>query len=504
MIQQHHDIVIVGSGIGGLSTYLYLSESELFKAGKLSICVIAKSTLSTTNTDWAQGGIAAVHAMGDDFEKHVEDTMVAGAQMNDKQIVRKVVESAPGLMQDLIRWGTSFDKDANNEYDLAREGGHSEARIWHNEDQTGHAIQTALMQHLSDSPNAKVLENTLLVDVVKDTNGQFHLQLFGLLNNCFSTITTSKLVLATGGTGMLYSKTTNQHVATGDGILMAQKLGATIENLSYIQFHPTGLFHEGNISFLITEALRGAGAVLRNQQGEAFMHLYDQRLALAPRDIVSRAILTEMRKNGAAFVFLDATQLSSELIDQHFPAINSNCKALLNIDISRSMIPIVPVQHYSCGGIKVNAFGETDIGGLYAVGEVASTGLHGANRLASNSLLEAIAFAKFATEKLLDCPQVQPVHAASFEPICFDFDRNQIQEILSQHAGIIKTSSGLKQAWSALQAIKSSALAVPFNPYDHTSGVLLEVGIMLIEDAMKQTRNRGVFYNEDLVDDLVP
>ena len=460
--------------------------------------------MSTTNTDWAQGGIAAVHAMGDDFEKHMEDTMVAGALMNDKQIVRKVVESAPGLMQDLIRWGTIFDKDANNDYDLAREGGHSEARIWHNEDQTGHAIQTALMQHLSDSPNAKVLENTLLVDAIKDTNGQFHLQLFDLSNYCFSTITSSKLVLATGGTGMLYSKTTNQHVSTGDGIVIAQQLGATIENLSYIQFHPTGLFHDGNISFLITEALRGAGAVLRNQKGEAFMHLYDERLELAPRDIVSRAILTEMRKNRDACVFLDATHLSSELIDQHFPAIKSNCKALLNIDISRSMVPVVPVQHYSCGGIKVDAFGETDIAGLFAVGEVASTGLHGANRLASNSLLEAIAFAKFATEKLLDCPQIQPLAAASIEPTCFDLDRNQIQEILNQHAGIIKTSSGLKHALSALQAIKSNALAVAFNPHDHTSGVLLKVGILLIEDALKQKQNRGVFYNEDLVDDLVP
>lgn len=460
--------------------------------------------MSTTNTDWAQGGIAAVHAMGDDFEKHIEDTIVAGARMNDKQIVRKVVESAPGLMEDLIRWGTKFDTNQSGEFDLAREGGHSEARIWHAEDQTGHAIQTALMQQVSDSSTVMVLENTLLLHAIKDSNGLFHLHLFDLSKKCFTTITSSKLVLATGGTGMLYSKTTNQHVATGDGILMAQKLGATIENLSYIQFHPTGLFHDGNISFLITEALRGAGAVLRNQKGVAFMHLYDERLELAPRDIVSRAILSEMRKTGDAFVFLDTSHLSSELIDQHFPAIKSSCKALLDIDVSRSMIPVVPVQHYSCGGIKVDAFGETNVSNLFAVGEVASTGLHGANRLASNSLLEAIAFAKFSTEKLLDCPKVQPVHAASFEPICFDFDRNQIQEILSQHAGIIKTSIGLKQALSSLQAIKSKAVAVAFNPFDHTSGVLLEVGIMLIEDALKQEENRGVFYNEDLVDDLVP
>jgi L-aspartate oxidase len=211
-----------------------------------------------------------------------------------------------------------------------------------------------------------------------------------------------------------------------------------------------------------------------------------------------------MRKKGDAFVYLDATHLSSALIDHHFPAIRSNCMALLNIDISAAMIPVVPVQHYSCGGIKVDPFGESTVTGLFAIGEVASTGLHGANRLASNSLLEAIAFAKFAKEKLLDCPEVQPFVGASFEPRCFALDRNQIQEIMGQHAGILKTSSGLSHALSALHAIKSNAVAVPFNPYDHTSGVLLEVGIMLIEDAMKQTRNRGVFYNEDLVDDLVP
>ncbi|MCF8214418.1 MAG: L-aspartate oxidase [Chitinophagaceae bacterium] len=504
MIHSHHDIVIVGSGIAGLSTYLYLSETEAFKQREISVCLIAKSTLSTTNTDWAQGGIAAVHAIGDDFEKHIEDTMVAGVYLNDIGIVRKVVEAGPALLNDLIRWGTCFDKNAANDYDLAKEGGHSEARIWHAEDQTGHAIQSALMQHLSDSTNAKVLENILLVDAIKDSNGQFHLHLFNESENCFFEITTSKLVLATGGTGMLYSKTTNQHVATGDGIFIAEKLGASIENLSYIQFHPTGLFHDGNISFLVSEALRGAGAVLRNQQGEAFMDQYDERLDLAPRDIVSRAIHAEMRKHGDACVFLDTTHLSPAMMEQHFPAIKAQCKTLLNIDITKEIIPVVPVQHYSCGGIKVDAFGETRVPGLYAIGEVASTGLHGANRLASNSLLEAIAFAKFATEKLLDLPGAQQSVPVSFKKECYGIDRNQVQHLLSEHAGIIKNTRGLKTALSTLQDLKSNAPVVGFNPYDHTSGVLLEVAIMLIADALKQEKNRGVFYNEDLVNDLVP
>lgn len=505
MVHQHHDIVIVGSGIGGLSTFLYLTESDAFKAGELSLCLIAKSTLSTTNTDWAQGGIAAVHAIGDDFEKHIEDTLVAGAHVNDKQVVRKVVEAAPALLNDLIRWGTCFDKNGDNDYDLAREGGHSEARIWHAEDQTGHAIQAALMQNANTSDKARILENTLLVDAIKDGSGQFHLHLFDLSNKCFFEITTSKLVLATGGTGMLYSKTTNQHVATGDGIFLAKKLGATIENLSYVQFHPTGLVHDGNISFLISEALRGAGAVLRNQQGEAFMHHYDERLDLAPRDIVSRAIITEMRKHGDPCVWLDATHLSSELIDQHFPAIKAQCKALLNIDIANELIPVIPVQHYSCGGIKVDEFGETTVSGLFAIGEVASTGLHGANRLASNSLLEGIAFAKFATQILLNKkPEFLSAVPVHFKLDCFDVDRTQVQNLLSQHAGIIKTTKGLQEALAALQTLKSTAVPVAFNPFNFSSGVLLEVGILLIEDALRQDQNRGVFYNEDLVNDLVP
>lgn len=505
MVHQHHDIVIVGSGIGGLSTFLYLTESDVFKAGDLSICLLAKSTLSTTNTDWAQGGIAAVHAIGDDFEKHVEDTMIAGAYVNNKQIVRKVVEAAPALLNDLIRWGTSFDKHGDNDYDLAREGGHSEARIWHAEDQTGHAIQAALMQNANASDKARILENTLLVDAIKDSNGQFHLRLFDLSNKYFFEITTSKLVLATGGTGMLYSKTTNQHVATGDGIFFAKKLGATIENLSYVQFHPTGLFHDGNISFLISEALRGAGAVLRNQQGVAFMHQYDPRKELAPRDIVSRAIITEMGKHDDACVWLDATHLSSELIDQHFPAIKAQCRALLNINIAKDLIPVVPVQHYSCGGIKVDAFGQTTVSGLFAIGEVASTGLHGANRLASNSLLEGIAFAKFATQILLDKnPEFRSPVPVHFNLECFDIDRTQVQNLLSQHAGIIKTTKGLQEALAALQKLKSTAVPVTFNPFNFATGVLLEVGILLIEDALRQDQNRGVFYNKDLVNDLVP
>jgi len=504
MSHQHHDIVIVGSGIGGLSTFLYLTESVSFKTGGLSICLLAKSSLSTTNTDWAQGGIAAVHAIGDDFEKHIEDTMVAGAHVNDNQVVRKVVEAAPALLNDLIRWGTCFDKDGANDYDLAIEGGHSQARIWHAEDQTGHAIQVALIQNAKDSDKSTIFENTLLVDVIKDLNGKFHLHLFDQSSQCFFEITTSKLVLATGGTGMLYSKTTNQHVATGDGIFFAKKLGATIENLSYVQFHPTGLFHEGNVSFLISEALRGAGAVLRNLRGDAFMHQYDSRLELAPRDIVSRSIITEMNKQGDACVWLDTTHLSSEAINQHFPAIRSQCKALLNIDITKEMIPVVPVQHYSCGGVRVDAFGETNVSGLFAIGEVASTGLHGANRLASNSLLEGIAFAKFATEKLLDKkPEVLSEAPVHFNLECFDIDRTQVQNLLSQHAGIIKNTSGLKEALSALQNIKSNAVPVAFNPFHFATGVLLDVGILLIEDALSQGQNRGVFYNVDLVNNPV-
>jgi len=511
-MRQSYDIVIVGSGIGGLCTLLYLTETDFFRKDNLSICLIAKDSLETTNTDWAQGGIAAVHALGDNFEKHIQETIIAGAFVNNKAIVEKVVKAAPELIKDLIKWGTRFDKNNQNEFDLAKEGGHSEARIWHNADQTGHAIESALVTKLKDLKNIDVFEYCSLLQAMKLNEDIFELQVYHIKHKNCVNINCRQLVLATGGLGMLYAKTTNQQVATGNGIHIAKGLGASIENLSFIQFHPTGLFQEGNISFLISEALRGAGAILRNESGVAFMGKYDSRLELAPRDIVSRAITQEIEHQNLQFVYLDATNIDSTILKTHFPTIKAACYERLGIDIEKKWIPVVPVQHYSCGGVKVDEYGETSVAKLFAIGELASTGLHGANRLASNSLLEAIAFAKFATKKLIENKIASPkllteelkadnkYSKALAIPITRNIEKTEIQFLVSKYAGIVKTNDGLNQAMSKLLAIQNNAtIDTSFNYNHFEAASMLEVAILLIQDALHQKSNRGVYYNANLV-----
>ncbi len=500
-MNQSYDIVIVGTGIGGLSTLFYLSETKAFLSNQLRICVIAKGSFSQTNTNWAQGGIAAVHALEDHVEKHIQDTMIAGAHKNNPYIVEKVIQSAPSLIQDLIDWGVQFDKNELGEYDLAKEGGHSAHRIFHKHDQTGSAIQTALLKKLINHQQNTIFEHTSLIGLHKNQHDEFDLALFNSTANHFFNIHTSKLVLATGGIGMLYEKTTNQSIATGDGIYFAHQLGAELENLSYVQFHPTGLYEEGNISFLITEALRGAGAKLLNEKKEAFMHQYDQRAELAPRDIVSRSILKEITQQNLPYVYLDATGLSADQIAQHFPTIQAECKKRLGIDIHTDLIPVIPTQHYVCGGVKVNEFGETTVKNLYAIGEIASTGLHGANRLASNSLLEAIAFAKFASEQLVKNLKHSTYFLSEIElPTLKMLDRGQIQYILSQYAGVIKSTQGLHDALKKLQDIERTSFDInDFNLTDFENNILLYLGQQLIQDAIAQKENLGVFYNQDLV-----
>jgi L-aspartate oxidase len=500
-MKKSFDIVIVGSGIGGLSTLLYLSETHLFKQGKLNVCLIVKGSLNETNTNWAQGGIAAVHGISDNFEKHISDTLVAGALVNNKEIVEKVISAAPSLIDDLIQWGTQFDKKNLQEFDLAKEGGHSDSRIWHKEDQTGKAIQDALVNSLGALNNITILAQTCVVNVTKHADNFFGLIVYDTKNKSHSNLFCGKLVLASGGLGMLYDKSTNQQLSTGDGIYLASQLGAKIENLSFIQFHPTGLYEKGQISFLISEALRGSGAILRNELGVAFMHKYDDRLELAPRDIVSRAIVAEIASQNNPFVYLDTTQVNIATLNTHFPTIKEECMLRIGLRIEKEFIPIIPVQHYSCGGIKVDEFGETTIGGLFAIGEVACTGLHGANRLASNSLLEAIAFAKFAIPKLTQKSDTSlKIEKEEELPILKQIDKKVVQQIMSKYAGIIKSKEGLNAAFDQLSNMKENASVLPnFDIENFEANCILEVAILLIQDAQNKTTNKGVYYNIDLV-----
>ncbi len=510
-----YHVVIIGSGVAGLSTAIYLAEAALLKNQSISILLVSKASRSETNTSWAQGGIAAVASSEDSFEAHIIDTIDAGAGKNDPYIVRKVVESAPDAMQDLIRWGIDLDKNKEGAYDLVKEGGHSFSRIWHKADMTGNALQAALMQRVKQFDSIFLLEHTAILQVLKNQGLGFNLVAIQNENKSESydsdsifdqakAIQCQQLVLATGGLGMVYAKTTNQPVATGDGIFLANTLGAKMMDLSFIQFHPTGLYESNKAAtYLITEALRGEGAILRNEKGIDFMPNYDPRGSLAPRDIVSRAITMEMNKTNIGHVFLDATGIAEEVIQNHFPNIQHACFHKLGIHITKEWIPVVPVEHYACGGIKVDEFGGVvDVDGLYAIGETAATGLHGANRLASNSLLEGLVFSKWSAEKIVN--KVKDVDVSTpFELKSIQvkkIDRALIQHCMSNFAGIQKTTEGLKTGLDQLtQLYQEAPLLNQWTINDWESNVLCQIGILIFKDALAQTENSGVFYNQDFI-----
>jgi L-aspartate oxidase len=505
-IQDCYDVVIVGTGVAGLATAIYLAEHCQVTQQELNILLVTKSTINTTNTQWAQGGIASVALESDSFEAHVEDTLAAGAFTNKQNVVETVVKNAPQALKDLLRWGISFDKNAEGGFDLVREGGHSQKRIWHYQDSTGAALQATLVTRIHQLPAITLLEDTVLVQVQKDADSGFHLQLVAQKNPL--QIHALHLVLATGGLGILYAKTTNQSIATGDGYILGKGLGARLRDLSYIQFHPTGLFEKNaSTTFLITEALRGAGAIVRNAKGEDFLKSYDSRGSLAPRDIVSRGIWMEMKESGEPHVFLDATGLDSSFLSSHFPNIVKECSARIGVDISKDWIPVVPVQHYSCGGIEVGPSGEVaEVSGLYAIGEVSSTGLHGSNRLASNSLLEGLVFAKRCAEAIsLSDSRVQKTRSQfKFTPIKLKkIDRNLLQSYLTEFAGIEKSTEGLTKGLNQLLAHYDGADELEnWDVLDWENNVLYELGVCVFEDALAQTANSGVYFNRDLASAL--
>ncbi len=510
------DFLIIGSGAAGLSMALKAAEHG-------HVIVVTKSTISKTNTAEAQGGIASVTYPPDNFEKHIHDTMVCGSNECDPEAVRIVVENAPDRIKDLVAWGVSFDK-VGGRYELAREGGHSEHRILHHKDSTGREIEDKLVMRVKEHPNIEVLEHNFAIDLLT----QHHLgklvkkstpdiecygaYILNLKDHKVFTILSKVTVLATGGVGNLYNVTTNPPVATGDGIAMAHRAKAVIENMEFIQFHPTALYNPGERpSFLITEAMRGFGAVLRTQDGKEFMDRYHSMGSLAPRDIVSRAIDNELKSRGEEFVYLDVTHKPDEEIIKHFPNIYNKCLSI-GIDITKEMIPVAPAAHYSCGGIKVDGNGQTSINRLYAIGEASSTGLHGANRLASNSLIEAVVYAHRAAEHAasrLDSLTLQEglpdwdYEGTSIpeELILVTQSYKELQQIMNSYVGIVRSDMRLERAFRRLEIIfketeelyKTSTLSRHLCELRN----MIAVAYLIIKQAKEMKQSVGLHYTID-------
>ena len=513
---KEYDFVVIGSGIAGLTFALKAAKHG-------SVAVITKRKGADSNTAWAQGGVACVTSDEDSFELHVRDTLEAGAGLCDEDVVRTIVTEGPERIRELVELGLHFDErvvSGHVEPDLGREGGHSKRRVLHVQDVTGLEIEKTLLAQLARAPGVELLENHMAVDLI--TAGKLG---FAAEDRCLGvyvldeqtadveTIRTDRLVLATGGCGKVYLYTTNPDIATGDGVAIAWRAGATIANMEFIQFHPTCLFHPNAKSFLISEAVRGEGGVLRNSEGEDFMVRYHPQKSLAPRDVVARAIDEEIKRSGAKCVFLDITDKPPEFLRERFPHIYETCLRF-GIDMTKQPIPVVPAAHYQCGGIKTDVNGATTLPGLYAVGEVASTGLHGANRLASNSLLEGLVVAHRAIGALLrDQP---PTHAARLIPLpewqaadVQDLDElvviyhnwDEIRRLMWDYVGIVRTDKRLQRASARLRNLQREIREFYWN--FRVTVDLLElrnlatVAALIVDSALSRKESRGLHYTLD-------
>jgi len=511
------DFLVIGSGLAGLSFALKASKYG-------SVCVVTKTEIEETNTRYAQGGIAAVTYTPDDYAKHIEDTLIAGAGLCDRKVVEMVVKEAPGQIKQLIEWGAEFDKESSGKFDLAKEGGHSEHRILHYKDQTGAEIQRVLTKQVLNNKNIEVLEHHFAIDLIT----QHHLgvlvkrynhdiecygaYLFNLKTSKILKIISKVTLVATGGCGNLYQTTTNPPVATGDGIAMVYRAKGIIDNMEFFQFHPTSLYNPmEKPSFLITEAMRGFGGVLKTQDGKEFMQKYDKRGSLAPRDIVTRAIDNEMKIRGEDFVYLDCRHLEGEKLISHFPQIHKKCLSL-GIDFTKDMIPVVPAAHYMCGGIKVDMNGKSWINRLYAAGETASTGLHGANRLASNSLLEAIVFAdraaRHAANEIHDLKFIEGIPEWNEEGtthpeemVLITQSLKEVQTIMSNYVGIVRSEIRLERAMVRLEIIfrETEALYVKSKLSKELCELrnIINVGYLVIKMAQARKESCGLHFMSD-------
>lgn len=511
------DYLVIGGGIAGISFALKASKN-----GKVAL--LCKTTLEESNTTYAQGGIASVMYEPDSFAKHIEDTLIAGDGHCDLAAVEKVITEAPTQIQELINWGVDFDKNENGEFDLHREGGHSENRILHHKDYTGQEIQLSLIKRVKENPNIEIFENFFAIELLTQhhlgevvTQHTPNIECYGayVLNqasNHIHTFLAKITLLATGGIGNVYATTTNPDIATGDGIAMVHRARGVIKDMEFVQFHPTGLYQPGERpTYLITEAIRGYGAKLRCKDGREFMQKYDERGSLAPRDIVARAIDNELKMRGHDYVYLDVTHKDPEETKLHFPNIYKKCLEL-DIDITKDYIPVSPIQHYLCGGIAVDLNGKTSINRLYAAGECSCTGLHGANRLASNSLIEAIVYADAAAK---DAATV--IDKIGFNEFIPDWDDEgtklpeemvlitqsfrEVEQIMSAYVGIVRSNLRLKRAMSRLEILYRETedlfeRSVVSREICELRNVI-SVAYLIIKHALRRKESRGLHYTVD-------
>lgn len=519
------DVLVIGSGISGLSYALKIAQQR----PEARITIITKSDDEESNTKYAQGGVAVVMDLQkDSFEKHIEDTLRAGGGLCSRETVEIVVKEGPERIREMVEWGANFDKNGAEDYDLGREGGHTENRVVHHKDITGAEIERALLKAIGKRKNVELLNHHYVIDLITEHHisnesfDKYNLNCYGAYVLDLKTQKIKKMsakitLMATGGCGHVYKNTTNPIIATGDGIGLAHRAKAKISNMQFIQFHPTAFYSNraGQLS-LISEAVRGFGAKLRTAAGEPFMHKYDDREELASRDIVARAIDNEMKLLGDDYVCLDCRHLDHEKFLAHFPNIYQQCKDE-GFDMFKDLIPVVPASHYLCGGIDVDLFGQSTIKNMFAVGECSNTGLHGANRLASNSLLEALVFAHRAALKTVERLDEDNFHYSNLhkipewnqegmqvneEMVLLNYLRKQLQILMSDLVGIVRSDARLNMAKikeeEIYRAVKEIYNLSILSPQLSELRNLVSVAYLIITQSIEQKENRGAFYNKDL------